>query len=144
VFFQCSGHAGDHFTLREVYMQWADSGFDRAWCADHFVQFRSLSRAREVRDQLVNLCEGVEIEVIDIPWGGGKFAAEKDPIAAHRDALAMCITRGYFPHASRLGKSGQVSVLQCLFLLFAKKKRKKKKNLKLKLKLKLTHFLKKK
>lgn len=31
------------------------------WCYENFVQFKTLSRARDVRDQLAGLCERVEI-----------------------------------------------------------------------------------
>lgn len=35
---------------------WSDS-----WCYENFVQFKTLSRVRDIRDQLAGLCERVEI-----------------------------------------------------------------------------------
>ncbi|XP_030921703.1 pre-mRNA-splicing factor ATP-dependent RNA helicase DHX16 [Geospiza fortis] len=52
---------GDHLVLLNVYNQWAASGHSLQWCYEHFVQARSLRRARDVREQLQGLMERVEI-----------------------------------------------------------------------------------
>eukprot|EP00924_Labyrinthula_sp_SR-Ha-C_P015130 augustus_masked-scaffold_9-processed-gene-9.42-mRNA-1 protein AED:0.01 eAED:0.02 QI:0/-1/0/1/-1/1/1/0/827 len=48
---------GDHLTLLSLYQSWKKSAYSRAWCNEHFVQFRSLDRAREVRKQLLGILE---------------------------------------------------------------------------------------
>ena len=65
--FQVKG--GDHLTLLNVYNQWADTDFSTQWCFEHFIQPRSMRRARDVRDQLVGLMERVEIEMVSNPNG---------------------------------------------------------------------------
>lgn len=41
--------------------QWAESGYSSQWCYENFVQFRSMRRARDVREQLEGLLERVEV-----------------------------------------------------------------------------------
>ena len=54
---------GDHLTLLNVYNQWADTSYSTQWCYENFIQYRSMKRARDIREQLEGLCERVEIEV---------------------------------------------------------------------------------
>lgn len=54
---------GDHFTLLNIWEQWADANFSQQFCYEHFLQYKSLSRARDIRDQLAGLCERVEVVV---------------------------------------------------------------------------------
>jgi len=86
------GAEGDHAMLLRVYQQWEESGFSKAWCTENFVQARSMRRARDVRDQLVGLCERVEVVMSSSPDDA--------------DALAKAITAGYFFNAARLTRSG--------------------------------------
>uniref|UniRef100_A0A8B9JA51 RNA helicase n=1 Tax=Astyanax mexicanus TaxID=7994 RepID=A0A8B9JA51_ASTMX len=51
---------GDHLVLLNVYTQ---SGFSTQWCFENFIQFRSMKRARDVREQLEGLMERIEVEV---------------------------------------------------------------------------------
>ena len=52
---------GDHLTLLNVYNQWAETGHSTQWCFENFIQHRSMTRARDVRDQLEGLMERVEV-----------------------------------------------------------------------------------
>ncbi|KAI1808991.1 P-loop containing nucleoside triphosphate hydrolase protein [Daldinia bambusicola] len=60
---------GDHLTLLNIWNQW------------NFLQQRSLTRARDVRDQLAKLCERVE-------------------------PIKKALTAGFFPNAAKLQRSG--------------------------------------
>lgn len=44
--------------------QWLESGYSTQWCYENFIQFRSMRRARDVRDQLEGLMERIEVEVV--------------------------------------------------------------------------------
>ncbi|KAL0563429.1 Cyclin-dependent kinase catalytic subunit, partial [Marasmius crinis-equi] len=79
---------GDHFTLLNVWEQWADTNYSQQFCYEQFLQFKSLSRARDVRDQLAGLCERVEIVVKSSPEGGGD-----------QTRVQKAITAGYFYNA---------------------------------------------
>ena len=85
---------GDHFTLLNVWNEWVDSDFSMIWCKENFVQYRSLKRARDVRDQLANLCERVEVSISSVG------ANDLVPIQ-------KAITAGFFPHVARLRRDGQ-------------------------------------
>ena len=56
--------AGDHLTLLKVYKNWEETNFSIQWCYENFIQHRSMKRARDVRDQLMNLMDRVEISIV--------------------------------------------------------------------------------
>lgn len=41
-----------------------ESGYSTQWCYENFIQFRSMRRARDVRDQLEGLMDRIEVEVV--------------------------------------------------------------------------------
>lgn len=84
---------GDHVTLLNVWNQWVDSDFSPIWSKENFLQQRSLTRARDVRDQLAKLCERVEVA----PSSCG---------STNLRPIKRAITAGFFPNAARLQKSG--------------------------------------
>lgn len=84
---------GDHLTLLNIWNQWVDSDFSYVWAKENFLQQRSLTRARDVRDQLAKLCERVEVTTSTCG------AADLVPIQ-------KAITAGFFPNAARLQRGG--------------------------------------
>lgn len=70
--------------------QWVESGYSTQWCYENFIQFRSMRRARDVRDQLEGLMDRIEVEVVssqgdNLPirkvsdterWVGGCFLSQ--------------------------------------------------------------------
>ncbi|KAM0755976.1 Pre-mRNA splicing factor [Meredithblackwellia eburnea MCA 4105] len=85
---------GDHFTLLNVWEQWSESGFSISWTYEHFIQIKSLTRVRDIRDQLVGLCERVEIFV------------EGNPNSSDILPIQKAICAGYFLNTGRLNRSG--------------------------------------
>ena len=75
---------GDHFTLLNVWERWAETNYSQQFCYEQFLQFKSLSRARDIRDQLAGLCERVEIVV------------ESNPNTTDITPIQKAITSGYF------------------------------------------------
>ncbi|KAG6000750.1 hypothetical protein E4U54_001296 [Claviceps lovelessii] len=84
---------GDHVTLLNIWNQWVDSDFSPVWARENFLQQRSLTRARDVRDQLSKLCERVEV-------------APSTCGASNLRPIKRAITAGFFPNAARLQRSG--------------------------------------
>ncbi|KAK7965240.1 pre-mRNA-splicing factor ATP-dependent RNA helicase DHX16 [Apiospora saccharicola] len=84
---------GDHLTLLNIWNQWVDSDFSPIWARENFLQQRSLTRARDVRDQLSKLCERVEV-------------ASSTCGAANIDPIKKALTAGFFPNAALLQRSG--------------------------------------
>ena len=84
---------GDHFSLLNIWNQWVDSDFSYVWARENFLQQRSLTRARDVRDQLAKLCDRVEVTITSVG------AQDLVPIQ-------KSLTAGFFPNAARLQKGG--------------------------------------
>lgn len=89
---------GDHFTLIEVWNQWSASSFSYQWCRDHYVQYRTMKRARDVRKQLYRLCERAGIL---------SDTQSDDP-----NAIQKALLMGYFAYTARLSKSGDFYITQ--------------------------------
>ncbi|EAW06287.1 putative mRNA splicing factor RNA helicase (Cdc28) [Aspergillus clavatus NRRL 1] len=84
---------GDHVTLLNVWNQWVDADFSPIWARENFLQQRSLTRARDVRDQLAKLCDRVEVTVSTC--GANNYVP-----------IQKAITAGFFPNAARLQRGG--------------------------------------
>ncbi|RAO71208.1 uncharacterized protein BHQ10_007220 [Talaromyces amestolkiae] len=84
---------GDHLSLLNVWNQWVDSDFSYVWARENFLQQRSLTRARDVRDQLAKLCDRVEVSVTSA--GANNIVP-----------IQKAITAGFFPNAARLQRGG--------------------------------------
>ena len=56
---------GDHITLMNVFEQWKESDYSQNWCFENFLQTRSMKRARDIKEQLIELCKRVEIDYGD-------------------------------------------------------------------------------
>ncbi|KAM4601428.1 pre-mRNA-splicing factor ATP-dependent RNA helicase DHX16 isoform 2-T2 [Polymixia lowei] len=87
---------GDHLVLLNVYTQWVESGYSTQWCYENFIQFRSMKRARDVRDQLEGLMDRIEVEVV---------SSQEDSTP-----IRKAVTAGYFYHTARLSKGGYKTV----------------------------------
>jgi pre-mRNA-splicing factor ATP-dependent RNA helicase DHX16 len=85
---------GDHFTLLNVWEQWADTNYSQQFCYEQFLQYKSLCRARDIRDQLAGLCERVEVVV------------ESNPNSNDITPVQKALTAGYFYNVAQLQKTG--------------------------------------
>merc|ERR1719454_2146222 len=89
---QFHSEAGDMVMLLNVYKQWVDTEFNQQWCFENYLQYRSMKRARDVRDQLENLADRAEIEIT---------TCGEDTVPVRK-----AFTAGFFFHTARLGKGG--------------------------------------
>jgi pre-mRNA-splicing factor ATP-dependent RNA helicase DHX16 len=87
---------GDHLSLLNLYTQWRDTNYSMQWTIEHYCQHRSLKRARDIYDQILNLLERTEIALTST--GGDSVAIRK------------AIAGGYFQNVARLGKGGTYTV----------------------------------
>lgn len=55
----------DHMLYLEVYNQWKNANYSRMWCQDHKVQHKTLSRVRNIRNQLVRCCKKLKLDSIE-------------------------------------------------------------------------------
>jgi len=84
---------GDHVTMLNVWNQWVEADFSPIWAKENFLQQRSLTRARDVRDQLAKLCERVEVEMSSCG-------------AQNLVPIKRALTAGFFPNAARMQRDG--------------------------------------
>lgn len=94
-----SKEGGDHFTLLNVYNAWVENEYSNIWCRDNFVQYRSLQRARLVREQLELLCDRVDIPRDSIDHN------ISDQTSRHSVVL-KAILAGYFANTAVLSRDG--------------------------------------
>ncbi|CAG8496477.1 12910_t:CDS:10, partial [Acaulospora colombiana] len=85
---------GDHFTLLNVWEQWVETNYSISWCYENFIVYRSMARARDVRDQLAGLCERAEVELESNPNPGDIVPIQKS------------IVSGFFMNAARISRFG--------------------------------------
>jgi len=93
---------GDHLTLLNVYQAFspkANKPNAAKWCKDNYLNFRALSRAVSVREQLRRYVDRFNLRVSSAGGGGGGGA----PTA---EGIRRCLTTGYFAHAARMQPDG--------------------------------------
>lgn len=84
---------GDHLTYLNIWNQWVDSDFSYVWAKENFMQQRSLTRARDVRDQLAKLCDRVEVTLSTCG-------------TSNLPPIQKALAAGFFPNAARLQRGG--------------------------------------
>ncbi|CAH0700533.1 unnamed protein product [Spodoptera exigua] len=89
---------GDHLTLMNVYNQWLGSEYSVQWCYENFIQYRSMKRARDVREQLAGLMERVEIDMVSS--------------ISDDTNIRKAITAGYFYHIAKFSKGGHYKTVK--------------------------------
>jgi pre-mRNA-splicing factor ATP-dependent RNA helicase DHX16 len=85
---------GDLIAFLNVWNEFVENDYSVLWCRDNFVQYRCLNRVRDVREQLVKLCERVEI----FESSCGVHDYQK---------ILKAFTSGYFANVARLNRDGQ-------------------------------------
>lgn len=84
---------GDHITLLNIWNQWVESDFSPIWSRENFLQQRSLTRARDVREQLAKLCDRVEVRLSSCG-------------ASNLRPIQRALTAGFFTNATRMDRRG--------------------------------------
>lgn len=94
---------GDHLTLLNVYQGFVTKGKkDAQWCKSNYLNFKSMTRAVSIRNQLkrylerfgINVEESLSASALRV---GGPDKAEQ---------IRRCLTTGYFSHAARMQPDG--------------------------------------
>lgn len=78
----------DHLTLLNVYLQWKSNRFSTKWCSKCFIQSRSLSKAEDIRKQLLRVMESQNIQL--------------KSIGSNWDVIRHCICTGFSHQAAKL------------------------------------------
>jgi ATP-dependent RNA helicase DDX35 len=95
---------GDHLTLLNVYQTFITKGKkDAKWCRDNYLNFKSMTRAVSIRNQLRKYLErfGMNVEESlsssSVMRVGGPDKSEQ---------IRRCLTSGFFAHAARMQPDG--------------------------------------
>ena len=94
---------GDHMTLLNVYQAFVTKGRkDSKWCRDHYLNYKSMTRAVSVRAQLKRYLERFGINVDE------SLAPKNisDDVSNKGEQIRKCLTTGYFAHAARMQPDG--------------------------------------
>ena len=83
----------DHLTLLNVYTQWRQNQFRGEWCNRQFLHVKALRKAREVRQQLLEIMEQRNVSL--------------DGRRNDDDVVRKAICSAYFSHAARLKSLGE-------------------------------------
>ena len=83
----------DHLTYLHVYTQWKANGYNDRWCIQHFLHSKSLRRAKEIRDQLLDIIKMQNMEMVSCgtDW----------------DIIRKCICSGYYHQAAKVKGIGE-------------------------------------
>ncbi|RKF73791.1 Pre-mRNA-splicing factor ATP-dependent RNA helicase prp16 [Golovinomyces cichoracearum] len=83
----------DHLTYLHVYSQWKANGFSDSWCMKHFLHPRSLRRAKEIREQLLDITKMQKLSMVSCgtDW----------------DVIRKCICSGYYHQAAKVKGIGE-------------------------------------
>lgn len=83
----------DHLTYLHVFSQWRANGYSDGWCIRHFLHSKSLRRAKEVRDQLLDIIKMQKMAMISCgtDW----------------DTIRKCICSGYYHQAAKVKGIGE-------------------------------------
>lgn len=95
----------DHMLYLEIYNQWKESNYSKNWCNDHKVQFKTLYRVRNIREQLWKCCDKQGFIAMNI-----KARKEiVDPTQTLVSKIAKCFISGFPMNIAKLGTSGYVT-----------------------------------
>ncbi|KAG8528098.1 uncharacterized protein KY384_007014 [Bacidia gigantensis] len=95
---------GDHLTLLNVYETFITKGRKESrWCRENHLNFKSMTRAVSVRNQLRRYLERLGVQVEESLAPGQKQKVDGNDRAVR---IRRCLTTGYFVHAARMQPDG--------------------------------------
>ncbi|RDA94201.1 hypothetical protein CP533_6539 [Ophiocordyceps camponoti-saundersi (nom. inval.)] len=86
-------HESDHLTYLQVYSAWQANGYSDGWCIKHFLHAKSLRRAKEIREQLLDIVrmQKMQLRSCGMDW----------------DLIRRCVCSGYYHQAAKYRGSGE-------------------------------------
>ncbi len=78
---------GDHLTYLNVYNAWVNNDYSKQWCQDNFIQERSLKKAQDVRNQLIQIFKRFKYPIISC--------------GANTNAVRKALCAGFFKNIAK-------------------------------------------
>ncbi|PIB00833.1 putative ATP-dependent RNA helicase DHX35 [Cercospora beticola] len=95
---------GDHLTLLNVYQAFVTKGKKESrWCQQHYLNFKALTRAVSIRNQLRRYLERFGIDVTESLSGDGVIRVGG---RSKEESIRRCLASGFFAHAARMMPDG--------------------------------------
>lgn len=116
---------GDHLTLLNVYQSFITKGKKEAkWCHANHLNFKSMTRAVSIRNQLRRYIErlGVKVdETLSLPSSGTPYLSTKPPPAPKDKTINIlqCLTTGFFSQAAKMQPDGSFRSVSGEVTMFA-------------------------
>ncbi|KAH3677008.1 hypothetical protein WICMUC_001914 [Wickerhamomyces mucosus] len=88
---------GDHLTYLNIYNAWVNNGYSKTWCEDNFIQERSLKRARDIRNQLLQIFKRVKYPILSC--------------GADTNAVRKALCSGFFKNIAKRDREGSYKTL---------------------------------
>ena len=113
---------GDHLMLLNVYQAFITKGKKGSqWCRDNLLNFKSMTKAVSVRNQLKRYIErfGIDVEESLSNGGGGRGAAVARSDVNVNENIRRCLTTGFFAHAARMQADGTFRTINGMLTLHA-------------------------
>ena len=112
---------GDHLTLLNIYETFVTKGRKEArWCKENHLNFKSMSRAVSIRNQLRRYLERFGIDVEESLTKSARQSHNNGADAADKGVqIRKCLTRGYFAQAARMQTDGSFTTVNGKVTLFA-------------------------
>ena len=98
---------GDHLTLLNVYLAFITKGKKEArWCHDNYLNYKSMTRAVSIRNQLRKHLERLGLTVDE------SLAGKQTDHKVQAVQIRKCLAAGYFAHAARMTPDGSFRNVQ--------------------------------
>lgn len=88
---------GDHLTLLNVYRSFTAAEREKTWCRENYLNARNLTYAREVRNQLAQICERLQLPITSC--------------GADVDQVRKCLLTGLFANVAELQRDNAYMTL---------------------------------
>jgi len=83
---------GDHIALLKIWNEFVEAGYSHSWARENYLNPRALRRVLDVRNQLLRLCERIDVEL----------TSSNDVVT-----IKKAITAGYFFNVGKLDRNGE-------------------------------------
>ena len=87
---------GDHLTMLNAYHAYMQSGESKDWCWDNFINHRSITSVKNVRDQLERIMRKLDLPLVSTDFSSADYYTN----------IRRCLAAGLFMQVAHLQKQG--------------------------------------
>ncbi|GCE97727.1 DEAH-box RNA-dependent ATPase prp2 [Zygosaccharomyces mellis] len=91
----------DHMLYWEIYDEWRNSNYSKMWCQDHKLQYKTLCRVRNIRDQLLQCADKLGLAALN--ESARRELVDKQSGSALTARITKCFISGFPMNIAQLG-----------------------------------------